>query len=97
MLAEKKGYVFVGSNSGGNNAYFVKKDKIGKITPCSVEEGYVESRFRDSRDAEGGLTFLAGDERLKVIEDMPVYDLEKRHVVKIKDLDEPSNAGSELV
>jgi hypothetical protein len=86
MLAEKKGYVFVGSNSGGNNAYFVKKDKIGKIRPCIVEEGYVESRFRDSRDAEGGLTFLAGEERLKTIEDMPVYDLETKRLVKIKDL-----------
>jgi hypothetical protein len=86
MLAEKKGYLFVGSNSGGNNAYFVKKDKIGKIRPRSVGEGYVESRFRDSRDAEGGLTFLAGEERLKTIEDMPVYDLETKRLVKIKDL-----------
>jgi hypothetical protein len=87
MLAEKKGYVFVGSNSTGNNAYFVKQDKIGRIRPSSVQEGYVKSRFRDSRDAEGGLTFLAGEERLKTIENMPVYDLEKERLVKIKDLD----------
>jgi hypothetical protein len=86
MLAEKKGYVFVGSNSGGNNAYFVKTDKIGKVRPCSVEEGYVESRFRESRDSEGGLTLLAGDERLKTIEDMSVYDLETKSLVKIKGL-----------
>jgi hypothetical protein len=90
-LAEKKGYLFVGSNSSGNNAYFVKKDNIGKIRPCSVQEGYVKSRFRESRDAEGKLTFVAGEKRLKIIEDMPVYDLETRHLVKIKDLDGTGN------
>lgn len=87
MLAEKKGYVFVGCNSSGNNAYFVKQDKIGRIRPCTVQEGYVESRFRDSRDTDGSLTFVARGERLKLIEDMPVYDLEKKRLAKIKDLD----------
>ena len=91
ILAEKKGYVFVGSNSSGNNAYFVKQDKLGRIRACTVQDGYVKSRFRDSRDAEGRLTFVAGEERLKIIEDMPVYDLEKRCVVKIKNLDGPGN------
>ena len=92
ILAEKKGYVFVGSNSSGNNAYFVQQDKIGKVRPCGVQEGYVKSKYRQSRDAEGRLTFVAGEERVKVIEDMPVYDLEKRRVIKIKDLDGPGNA-----
>jgi hypothetical protein len=92
ILAEQKGYVFVGSNSSGNNAYFVKQDKIGRIRPCTIQEGYVESKFRDSRDTDGSLTFVARGERLKVIEDMPVYDLEKRRVIKIKDLDGPGNA-----
>jgi len=91
MLAEKKGYIFVGSNSSGNNAYFVKQDKIGRLRACTVQEGYVKSRFRDSRDAEERLTFVAGEERLKIIEDMPVYDLEKKRLVKIKDLDGPDN------
>ena len=52
----------------------------------------MESKFRDSRDTDGSLTFVARGERLKVIEDMPVYDLEKRRVIKIKDLDGPGNA-----
>ena len=91
FLAEKKGYVFVGSNSTGNNAYFVRQDKIGKIRPCTVQEGYVKSRYRESRDAVGRLTYVAGDERLKIIEDMPVYDLENKRLIKIKDLDAPGN------
>jgi hypothetical protein len=46
----------------------------------------VKFRFRDSRDAEGRLTFVAGEERLKIIEDMPVYDLEKKRLVRSKTL-----------
>jgi hypothetical protein len=97
MLAEKKDYVFVGSNSSGNNAYFVKQDKIGRLRACTVQDGYVKSRFRDSRDAEGRLTFVAGEERLKIIEDMSVYDLEKKRLVKIKDLDGPDKTEAEVV
>src|SRR6185503_16920025 len=40
-LAEKKGYVFVGSNSAGNNAFFVRKDRVGNLKTMTAEEGYV--------------------------------------------------------
>jgi hypothetical protein len=86
LLAERKGYAFVGSNSSGNNAYFVREDKVGNIRRHSAESGYVESRFRESRDAEGRLSYLSGKERLAVIGELPVYDLEKGSLVKIKDL-----------
>lgn len=86
LLANKKGYVFVGSNSSGNNAYFVKKGKLGNVKPLSVELGYVNSKFRESRNVEGQLSYLSGDERLIAIEDMSVYDVEKDVLVKIKEL-----------
>jgi hypothetical protein len=85
-LAESKGYFFVGSNSAGNNAYFVRKDKIGKINPVTVEEGYVESRFRDSVDSNGQFSYISGKQRLKVIDDLTVYDIEKKRLIKIRDL-----------
>jgi hypothetical protein len=94
-LAERKGYAFVGSNSAGNNAYFVKKDKMGRIHPSSVQGGYVNSRYRESRDSEGRLTFVADKDRVKIIEDMPVYDLEEGRVVRIKDLDVPEHHWDE--
>jgi hypothetical protein len=87
-LAEEKGYAFVGANSNGNNAYFVRRDKIGRIKALSPEAGYVQSRFRESRDPAGRLTYLSGDERLAAIREMTVYDLERRALVKIKNLDE---------
>ena len=48
LLAERKGYAFVGANSSGNNAYFVKKEKLGPVKPVRVEEGYVQSMLRES-------------------------------------------------
>lgn len=86
LLAQRKGYVFVGSNSNGNNAYFIRKDKIGNIKPVDIESGYVKSKFRQSRDPKGHLSYVSGDECLKIIEDMLVYDLEKDKMIKIKDI-----------
>ena len=77
LLAEKKGYYFVGSNSNGCNAFFVRKDRISGIQPVTVETGYIKSKLRDSRDVKGQLSFVGGDERIKVIQDMFVYDLER--------------------
>lgn len=74
-LAERKGYAFVGSNSNGNNAYFVRLDQLGDLRALSPAEGYVESRFRESRDASGNLTHLAGSARLDEIAHLTVHDL----------------------
>lgn len=86
LLAARKGYVFVGSNSAGNNAYFVKKERVGDIKQLTVEDGYVESEFRESRGRNGELTFISGDQRREIIADKCVYDLEKGVLVKIKEL-----------
>jgi len=86
LLSEKKGYAFVGSNSNGNNAYFVRNDKLGKIRALTLEEGYVESRFRESLDMEGNLSYLSGSQRLEIIKNMIVYDLESEALVSLRDL-----------
>jgi len=84
VLGQKKGYELVGSNSAGNNAYFVRRDKLGDFRPLKAEEAYVESRFRESRDADGRLTFFTGHERLKAIENLPVYDVEAGKKILLK-------------
>jgi hypothetical protein len=73
-LADEKGYSFIGSNRAGNNAYFVRNEKIGKLKPVSVAEGYVQSKFRESRDRDGKLDFKRGEERLEVIKGLPIYN-----------------------
>lgn len=76
ILAERKGYAFVGSNSAGNNAYFVRRDRLSPLRALTCAEGYVRSLFRESRDLKGQFNHLAGDERLAEIAGMPVYDVE---------------------
>ena len=83
-LGEAKGYYFIGSNSNGNNAYFIRKDKIKELIPLSAEEGYVTSMFRESRNMDGKLTYLSGDERLNEIEDMDVYNTLSEQIERIK-------------
>jgi len=86
LLAEKKGYAFVGCNANGNNAHFVRKDKVGKIPTKSVAQGYVESKFRESRDPDGNMTFLRGKQRLEAIKDLKVIDMENNRESRIGDL-----------
>lgn len=85
-LGREKGYYFIGSNSNGNNAYFVRKDKIGKMKRQTVKSGYVVSKFRESRDRKGRLSYISGKERLKVIQNMPIVDIEKNKQLFLKDV-----------
>jgi len=84
-LAQRRGYAFVGSNQAGNNAYFVHESYIGRggIVAITPEQGYVESRFRESRDERGRLTYVGGAARRQVIAGMPVYDVERDAVVAL--------------
>jgi hypothetical protein len=60
-LANSKGYDFVGSNSAGNNAYFVRSELHHGLKPLTAAEGYVISKFAESRDSKGRLTYLRGE------------------------------------
>jgi len=77
-LAEEKGYFFIGCNSNGNNAYFIRKDKLGSIKVLTLEEGYVYSKFRESRDKEGNLTYVNGKNRIELISGAKVYNTRLR-------------------
>jgi hypothetical protein len=80
-LAEEKGYYFVGCNSAGNNAYFVRKDKIGNIKPLTAEEGYEFAKFRETKDQHG--EWVSDRDRLKTINQMEVYNTRKNAIEKI--------------
>jgi hypothetical protein len=77
LLAQKKGYVFVGCNSAGNNAFFVRKDlKPDFIRELTVEEGYVTGQFRESRDENGKLIYLSAQEEQKILSSLPLVEVE---------------------
>ena len=74
-LAGKKGYVFVGSNLRGNNAFFIRKDLAGSFRELTAQEGYVSSLFREGRDKKGNMTLLRGPARRKLISHLPVVNV----------------------
>jgi hypothetical protein len=77
LLAESKGYSFIGCNSAGVNAFFVRKElKPDYIREISVEDGYVEGKFRESRNQEGELIFLNLEEEKKLLESLPLIEIE---------------------
>lgn len=85
-LAERKGYAFVGCNSHGNNSYFVRKDRLGSLRPLTASEGYVASRFRESRDPQGRLSYLGGATRRQAIEHLPVVDVTTGRTLPLKEM-----------
>ena len=86
QLAEKKGYDFIGTTSAGVNAYFVRKDLSAPFKKYTSQKGFNESANRDSKGKNGELLFLRHHERMKVIEDFPVYDIDSERVESIKTL-----------
>ena len=86
QLAEKKGYDFVGSNSAGSNAFFVKKDLSGNLKKYIAKEGYRKSSNRQSRNKNGDLTFLDWEASKKIIEDMEVVNTESGQTIKLKEV-----------
>ena len=63
MLGARKGYAFIGCNSNGVNAFFVRQDKLNPdIKVLTPAQGYVGGTFTELRD-EHGLFIPASPER----------------------------------
>lgn len=76
-LAQRKGYVFVGCESFGVNAFFVRRDVMtDRIREVSVDEGYRRGRFRAARDEHGRLAYLTAEEESAILAQLPVVDVD---------------------
>lgn len=74
--ARRRGYVLLGSNRAGNNAFLVRQDLAARcFAEAPTDRAPLPSRYRESRDAQGQLSFAAGLDRLALIEGMPVVDV----------------------
>jgi hypothetical protein len=85
-LGQSKGYSLVGSNSAGCNLFFVRNDVIGDVAVYTTQQAYRRALFRESRDAQGHLTFLDFDQSVAAISDLPLYDLDLQRLIKVSDL-----------
>jgi len=73
-LAEEKGYYFIGSNSYGNNAYFVKKEYIGSLKPITCKVGYRLSNCRQNKNKEGNFTLELDENMIKTYPNVKVVN-----------------------
>jgi hypothetical protein len=85
-LGHLKGYKLIGSNSAGNNAFFVRDDVAGTLTPMGAAEAYWPPRFRESHDQRGQLTYHDMETQLRAIGDLEVFDLERQTYVRVRDI-----------
>lgn len=80
-LAQQRGYVFVGINSAGHNAFFVRRDIFRPpLTETTPELAYTSPSFRDSRDQKGRLDFSDLSNRQQKIMGLPVLNIETNQI-----------------
>ncbi len=73
LLAKERGYSFIGCNSNGNNAYFIRNDKASFFKALTPQEGYVRSKFREfSINNER----VSGDKRMSALDGKVVVNVE---------------------
>ena len=76
LAADRKDLAFVGSNRAGNNAFFVRRDVLGDLPTLTPQQGWVDARFRESRDEKGNLTYKASRAaKLAVMADLPLIEV----------------------
>jgi hypothetical protein len=87
LLSEAKGYRFVGSNSVGVNAFFVRSDLADDLPHPTPQQGWVASRHRLPVDGTTRLTCAATHRaRLRLIADLPLEDVETGRTVAVGQL-----------
>ncbi|QDU90516.1 hypothetical protein Pla175_39220 [Pirellulimonas nuda] len=84
-LAAERGLRLVGSNSAGNNAYFVHPSLGVPLPTLSPAEAHVPSRFREARGADGQMLLRRADECLELIADMPVVNVETSQTISVRE------------
>lgn len=82
-LGKRKGYVFVGADSSGTNAFFIHESLADKASfdVKSIDYYCKSHNARQSRDKNGTLNFIGGDERTQMLDNMPFYDTTQDKVV----------------
>ncbi len=85
-LLFKKNYVFLGTNTAGNNAFFVHKKFKKEIFKNIKEKKIFKSEFRESRNKSNKLTYLNKTDSLKLIKNKLVFDFESKKIKKIKEV-----------
>jgi hypothetical protein len=85
-LARRKGYRFLGTNSAGVNAFFIRDDYALGFDALLSNPSAQPSRFRESMDQFGQLSFVGGIQRFGLIQDLTVINTETGEKQTLKSL-----------
>jgi hypothetical protein len=85
-LAGRKGYVWIGCNTAGNNAYFVRNEYASAFQLPALATDFVAAKFREARDRNGNLAYTGQKEGFELIKDLPVWDVIENRMRFIRDL-----------
>jgi ADP-heptose:LPS heptosyltransferase len=88
-LAERKGYIFLGTNANGINAFFVRRELFDRLDHKISRRIAWPSRHRDARDMQGRLMFTGGLQRWHLIRHLPVVNLSNGETVTLEQLGLP--------
>jgi hypothetical protein len=89
VLAKRKGYLFLGSNSAGNNAFFIRNDYASRFDREVITKVTAwPSKVRESRDRSNNLTFAEGIARPALISSLPIINIETGERMAIGSLGE---------
>lgn len=76
LLGKRKGYSFVGCNTAGSNAFFVRNElKPPDLPELTAAEGFVPLQFREARDVGGSLAFLTKEQEAAILNRLPLVDI----------------------
>jgi hypothetical protein len=92
LLAEQRGYEFLGTNSNGINAFFVRKDLAKQVLPLLRTIRAYPALHRDSRDVHSQLNYVRGVERFNLIRDLPVIDVASNRQMALSEIRAPYSA-----
>jgi len=83
-LAREKGYTLLGTNRAGNNAFFVRDDRLERFDDRIATRAPRPSRFREARDTSDHLIFTGGLDRARLIADCLVVDVASGRTASIE-------------
>lgn len=85
-LGKAKGYALVGCNSAGNNAFFVRSDVLGPLPARELTGAFRPAKFRESRNADGSLSFLDPANAVEVIGHLPLENVTNSSQILVGEL-----------
>lgn len=86
-LFKSKGFVLVGTNRAGNNAFFVNESAADRVAlaPFDISiTGPQQWSVRESRNRRGRLDHVSGSSRVQLIADLPVIDVSSGEMLSVR-------------